>query len=460
MSTFFQSLFKPVDASALAVLRIGFGALLIFNAINNLALCPTCRYLEPAMLFKYHHFEWVTPWPGFGLWIHWSVLVVCAIAITLGYKYRLALFIFTCGFTYNFLLDQSLYLNHYYMVMLFCFLMLFLPANCKWSFDARDDTVHSSTVPYWTMLVLLLQLEIILLHAGLVKLNADWLNLEPLRMWMHARRDGFPAFFTTISNDAGIALGAYGAIALHLIGAPLLFFRRALPWVLTAYAIFHLVNHTVFSIGIFPWFTWFASLLFYGPDWPLRFRSWIQRKLSNSTSATLLPTIVATTTLPRVSLQQKILVAAMALWLFSQALIPLRHWWLPGDVAWTEDGHRFSWRMKLRSKSGSALFHVHTADQTWTVHPKDYLNAKQQRKMPCIPDMVWQFAQFLEQEWQRRGHADVGVTVTSECSLNGRDRQTFIKPGLDLTSVSRDQLAVNWLVPLHQPLKNPLWDLR
>ena len=161
--------FKPVDASSLAVLRIGFGALLIFNSINNLALCPTCRYLEPQLLFKYHYFEWVVPWPGIGLWVHWSIMALCALAIMVGYRYRLALFIFTCGFTYNFLLDQALYLNHYYMVILFCVLMLFVPANSKWSFDAsRHKEIASTTVPRWAILLLVLQLEIILIYAGTV----------------------------------------------------------------------------------------------------------------------------------------------------------------------------------------------------------------------------------------------------------------------------------------------------
>jgi len=469
MNTFFQSLFKQVDASSLAVLRIGFGALLIFNSVNNLALCPTCRYLEPDMLFKYHHFEWVLAWPGIGLWVHWSILLVCSVAITFGYRYRLAMFIYTIGFTYNFLLDQALYLNHYYMVILFCVIMLFVPAHCKWSIDARrDENIASKTVPRWAILVLLLQLEIILIYAGIVKLNADWLNLEPLRMWMQALRPVFPPFFTQITGDAGIALGAYGAIALHLLGAPLLFFRKARPWVLAAYAVFHLINHTVFNIGIFPWFTLFASLLFFDPDWPLQVRDKFSRNKSRNVQQTIEPdterhSIPATTTavnqLSSITAKQVFVVTAMTVWLGSQIIIPMRNWFYPGNVAWTEDGHRFSWRMKLRSKRGIAVFSVHADGKKWIVHPKEHLNAKQQRKMPCIPDMVWQFGQFLEKEWEDKGYQDVSVTVDSRCSLNGRDLQTFFKPGTDLTSLSRDELAVNWLEPLRQPRKNPLWTL-
>lgn len=423
------------------------------------------------MLFKYHYFEWVVPWPGVGLWVHWSIMALCAFAIMLGYRYRLAMLIFTCGFTYNFLLDQALYLNHYYMVIIFCVVMLFVPAHCKWSIDARrNSNIASATVPRWSIVVLLLQLEIILILAGIVKLNADWLNLEPLRMWMHARRDDYPPVFTWLTGDVGITIGAYGAIALHLLGAPLLFFRWARPWVLAAYGVFHIVNHTVFNIGIFPWFTWFASFLFFSPDWPIKVRDKLFRRTNSENSRidlriektraqSELPSIsgVNTHRSQALTARQIIIVSAMTFWLAAQILVPLRHWFIPGNVAWTEDGHRFSWRMKLRSKSGSALFHVRAGNETWTVDPRQHLNAKQARKMVCIPDMVWQFGQFVEHEWQQKGYSDLSVTVDSHCSLNGRDRQTFFKPDLDLTAVSRNELAVNWLVPLNQPLKNPLW---
>lgn len=420
------------------------------------------------MLFKYHYFEWVIPWPGIGLWVHWGIMAVCAFAIMVGYHYRLALLVFTCGFTYNFLLDQTLYLNHYYMVIIFCVIMLFVPAHCKWSVDANHRGMFSATVPRWSIVVLLLQLEIILIWAGIVKLNMDWLNLEPLRMWMHARRDGYPPVFTWLTGDIGIALGAYGSIALHLLGAPLLIFRWARPWVLAAYAVFHLLNHMVFSIGIFPWFTWFASLLFFSPDWPLKFRDRYLRKWSRNDSAGTpgisqpLAQSAADTPAEKTNSStawQLLMVAFLSIWLGAQILVPMRHWFIPGNVAWTEDGHRFSWRMKLRSKSGTALFHVKAADKTWVVDPKKHLNTRQVRKMACIPDMVWQFGQFLEREWQQQGYVDISVTVTSHCSLNGRDRQLFFKPELDLTSISRNELAVNWLVPLRQPLKNPFWKI-
>ncbi len=441
MHKLLRQLFDQVDASSLAVFRIGFGALLVFDSINQFFLCLPCKYLQPSFLFKYRFFEWIEPWPGIGLYVHWSVLTIAAIAVMLGYHYRLALFIFTVGFSYAFLLDEALYLNHYYMVILFCIIMLFLPANTYWSLDARRKaSLASNTIPRWAIVVLIIQLEIILLYAGLVKLNPDWLNLQPLRMWMIEARPNFPPFFTTLTSDIGITIGAYGAIALHLVGAPLLLFRKTRLWVLGVYCLFHTMNHYVFNIGIFPWFTLFASTLFLDPDWP--------KKLAGRFVKTPHATVETIAFQQSFSLKHLVVLLLMCSWLMLQITVPLRHWTLPGNVAWNEDGHRFSWRMKLRSKRGSAVFTVKTADKQWQVNPARYLTRKQHRKMVCIPDMLLQFSHFLEEEWKRQGRVATSVTVNARCALNSRPHQLMVDPTRNLLDVDPDQLASEWILPL------------
>ena len=440
-----KRLFDQVDATSLAVFRIGFGALLVFDSINQFFLCLPCKYLEPSMLFKYRYFEWVEPWPGIGLYLLWSILTLAAIAVMIGYRYRLALFIFTIGFSYAFLLDEALYLNHYYMVILFCIIMLFVPANTYLALDARrEPSVASKTIPRWAIIVLIAQLEIILIHAGLVKLNPDWLNLEPLRMWMIDTRPQFPPFFTTLTSDFGIALGAYGAILLHLVGAPLLLFRKTRLWVLGSYALFHLMNHFVFNIGIFPWFTLFASTLFLDPDWP--------KKCLNRFTGQPIASQPNKAFDHSFTTRHWIVLLVMGGWLLLQITVPLRHWTLPGNVAWNEDGHRFSWRMKLRTKRGSAIYTVIADDQRWQINPREYLTKKQHRKMVCIPDMLLQFAHFLEDEWQRKGQAPTSVTVKANCALNGRQRQPMVDPELNLLEINSNQLASEWILPLSTPL--------
>ena len=85
--------------------------------------------------------------------------------------------------------------------------------------------LRSSTVPRWTVVVLMLQIEIVLIFAGIVKVNLDWLQLQPLTIWLGKRTD-LPLIGAYFGETWAVALASYGAIALHLVGAPLLLWRR------------------------------------------------------------------------------------------------------------------------------------------------------------------------------------------------------------------------------------------
>ena len=73
--------------------------------------------------------------------------------------------------------------------------------------------------------------------------------------------------------------------------------------------------------------------------------------------------------------------------MLQQMLFPLRAYALyPGDVTWTEMGHRYSWRMKLRDKAGFAKCarpHDHAnGTRTWEELPStDYIDARRARMM-------------------------------------------------------------------------------
>ncbi len=119
----------------------------------------------------------------------------------------------------------------------------------------------------WSICLFRIQFEIILLYAGIVKINPDWLRLEPLGMWL-SRNDHWAIIGPYFNHDWVVAMAAYGSILIHIIGAPLLFFRRTRMAVIILYFSFHIMNHFQFSIGIFPWLTMAATLMFLDPDWP------------------------------------------------------------------------------------------------------------------------------------------------------------------------------------------------
>lgn len=455
MRSFFPSWFTPIDASSLAVWRIMFGGVLLFESINyGLFLCLDCMYRSSDLLFKYHRFEWVVLWPGKGLELTFLIMALSAFCVMIGLYYRIAIIIYTVCFSYLFLLDQALYLNHFYLVILFCGIMIFLPVHRYWSLDARrKPQLASSTVPSWSRLWLVAQLEIVLIYAGLVKLNLDWLNLEPMRLWMTDQSRDSHAIFQWLTQDPGIALASYGVLALHLIGAPLLLWRKTRLLVFLIYCVFHTINALVFNIGIFPWMTAAATLMFFDPDWPKQFYSWWNNRILNKAPSYVRQPIVADTTTTAKSFTQLLIVVGISAWLILQATVPLRHWFIPGNVAWNEAGHRFSWRMKLRSKRGTAKFYVVVNGQpSIVVDPNEHLNRQQVRKMACIPDLIWQYAQFLESEYTQNSADKVEVYADTLCSLNTREPVSLIHRLVDLTSIERTEPTVNWVTPLTKTL--------
>lgn len=132
----------------------------------------------------------------------------------------------------------------------------------------------------------------------------------------------------------------------------------------------------------------------------------------------------------------------------SQILIPLRHYIYPGNVAWTQEGQRFSWRMKLRSIKGKSKFTVvdNNSGEVVKINNGQYLTARQARKISCRPDMILQFAHYIGKTFQQKGMHDVSVYSKTKCSLNGRKRTLLIDPRIDLTKVTRSLKSSHWIL--------------
>ncbi|MGI9301755.1 MAG: HTTM domain-containing protein [Gammaproteobacteria bacterium] len=234
-------------------------------------------YIRPEFFFHYYGFEWIGPWAGSGMYWHFALIAILALLITLGAFYRLAAIVFLFAFTYVFLLDQARYLNHFVLVILIAFLIVVVPAQRAYSVDAAlAGRPQNATVPTWSIWLFRLQFELLYIFAGVVKINPDWLRLEPMGMWM-ARRADFPLIGPLFTEDWFVALIAYSVIVLHIVGAPLLLFRRTRIYVVAVYFVFHVTNHFFFRIGIFPWLAIAATMLFFDPDWPRQLASHCRR---------------------------------------------------------------------------------------------------------------------------------------------------------------------------------------
>ena len=130
---------------------------------------------------------------------HFLALGILAAFIIFGLWYRVSAFLFFIGFTYVFLLDQTNYLNHFYLISWVSFLMIFVPAHRAASLDGvRRPDLRVATTPAWPLWLLRAMVGIAYFFGGVAKINSDWLHGEPMRMWLAARTD-FPligSFFT------------------------------------------------------------------------------------------------------------------------------------------------------------------------------------------------------------------------------------------------------------------------
>lgn len=450
-----QKLFSQTDIHSLVFIRITFGLIMFCEVIRLLYLGRIDYYfIAPEFHFKYYGFSWVqnlgqTLGPSF-IHILFFTLAVLAIFIAIGIFYRLSLILFLFGFTYIFLIDKAIYLNHYYMVIIFSFLLCFMPANRFMSVDSTiiNPKIHTTKTPYWCILLLKIQLEILLIYAGLIKINPDWLQLYPLKIWF-ARQGGL------FDNIWMMAIGSYGSILIHIIGAPMLFFKKTRIWIFLIYIIFHSINSYVFThaIGIFPWLTIALTTIFFEPNWPTKFFKKLGKNsvITNETKSSIT--------------KQNIMIAAMFLWILFHSLFPLRKYLYHGNASWTHLGHYFAWQLKLNDYIGMIDFKVidnKTRQRLKYDIPSPgplpdemrHLTNKQFSTMGCKPSLILQYTHYLKKVWSKKiGHDDISVYVDLICSLNHRQPRYMIDRNIDLTKVKADLKHTKWVLPLDPNLK-------
>lgn len=437
-----ERLFAPIDVASLVYYRIAFGLIALWECWRYYDHEWISRYyIQPEFFFKYYGFGWVHPWPGDGMYWHFAAMAVLAAMIVLGVFYRAAAVLYWLAFTYVFLLDQTQYLNHFYLISLLACLMIFVPANRAFSLDAwRKPSLRRDLVPAWGLYMLRAQMVIVYFFAGVAKINEDWLHGWPLRMWL-PERSHLPIVGPWFDELWVQMLMSYGGLLLDLLGGFLLLHRRTRLPVFIVFCGFHLMNAQLFGIGVFPWFSIATTLLFFRPDWPRRL---LLRVGVGRDAAPMFE--------PVAPVIRRRALFLLGLYFAVQLALPLRHWLYPGNVAWTEEGHRFAWRMKLRSKTGYVDVLVTHPDTGLTekIRLSRHLNRRQIRKMSVRPDMLLQFAHFLAEEHEHEGRAPV-VRARVVASVNGRGHQPLVDEAVDLARQPRDLFTKDWIEPLTMP---------
>ncbi|MFY0568690.1 HTTM domain-containing protein [Archangium lansingense] len=446
-------LLAPTDIAPLVWFRLVFGVTMVVEVFRYLSRgWVKSYYIEPAFFFSYYGFDWVNPWPGNWMYVHFAALGVLGAMLALGLLYRVAAPLFWLGVTYVFLLDQTQYLNHMYLVCLLAFLLIWLPGGQAFALDARLGLARPrDTAPAWMLWLLRAQVGLVYFFGGIAKLESDWLSGVPGAMFLQ----GWTLTEPLAEIEWAARAFAFSGAAFDLFVVPGLLWRRSRPWAIGAVLLFHLTNAQLFRIGIFPWLMLAVTPIFFEPStvrrWLERWVPWLApkapSKASRKASSKAAPKTSTALESPR---WQEAGLAFFGLWLAIQCLLPLRHWLYPGQVNWTEEGHNFSWHMKLRNKEGRVRFQARDSltGERWKIDPRSLLSNRQYTKMSTRPDMVLQFAHELARRYEREGRPGVQIHADMHVSLNGRPRQELVDAGVDLAAQPWTWRAASWIVPL------------
>ena len=405
-------------------------------------------WIEPRFLFKYYGLSWVDPWPGYVLYLHWAAMGLFALFIAAGFLYRFSAALFFVSYTYFFLLDETRYQNHTYLICLFSFLLIFVPANRALSLDAwLKSRTHSATTPAWTLWLLRAQMGIVYFYGGIAKINPDWLHGEPMRMLI-AHKTEFPLIGRFFREEWAVYTMSYGSLLFDLFIVPLLLWRPTRVAAFCATILFHLANARLFTIGVFPWFAIAATTLFLSPGWPRRVLSIFRAETALVSTADAKPPSQR---------RQLVVLSLVTMYLTVQILLPLSPFLFPGGSEWTYMQHRFSWRMMLRYQSTHGNFYVTdpNTNSTYRVDPLQFLTPSQGARIYWQPDMVLQFAHYLATVMPRAGPKPLKVEARVFVSINGRRPELFVDPNVDLAAESRGWLRPHWLLATHEPLPPP-----
>jgi hypothetical protein len=434
----------PTPAEPLAVFRLVFGAMMF---VGTLRFCwlgwVDDHYLAPKFHFTYYGFEWVQVPPAPVLYAMHGLMLLAALGIALGAWYRLSALVFFLVFTYTELIELAYYLNHYYFVSLVSLLLIFVPAHRCFSVDAlRRPELRSAVVPRWSIGVFMAQTAIVYTYAGLAKINSDWLlHALPLRIWLPAH-DDLPLIGPWLTLPATAFFFSWAGMLYDCFVVVFLFWPRT-RWVAYATVVFfHTLTGLLFPIGIFPLVMMGSALLFFSPRFHRNLLDRIGRVLpklrTSPAEVSAKPVQTARWVGP-----------ALALYLGVQVLFPWRYLLYPGNLFWTEEGYRFSWRVMLVEKAGTATFFVRDActGREGVVDNREFLNAHQEKQMSFQPDMLLQFAHFLSDHYARQGLCSPQVRVEAYVTMNGRPSRLLVDPQRDLTRVRDGWGPRDWVLP-------------
>ncbi|MBX2876519.1 MAG: HTTM domain-containing protein [Saprospiraceae bacterium] len=435
-------LFKSVSIAPLVVFRLVFGSLLLYSTIRTWQKGWIKElYLDPSYHFSF--FSWLKPLSSTGMYWVYAFLIISALGILLGLFYRFSTLLFLLLFTYVELLDKTYYLNHYYLVTILTFWLLFVPANRFYALDALlFPKIKSSTCANWHIAIFKVQLSIVYFFAGLAKVNPDWLfRAQPMATWLPGKYE-LPILGQWMHYKETAFLFSWAGCIYDLSIWLFLWIKKTRVLAYFAVLAFHILTAILFPrIGMFPLIMITSTIIFFSPRWHEKLLSFLPFSTSLERKENARSTVT----------RSQWLTAALVCYFLLQLYLPFRYLQYSGNLFWHERGYRFSWRVMLMEKNGytSIIIRNPKSEAQREVNQDDYLTAFQKQQMRSQPDLILQFAKYIGDEFEQKHGYAPEVYVKSRLSLNGRRSQPFTDETIDVYALD-DPMNSNWILPLKE----------
>ncbi len=430
-------LFTKVDNSQLLIFRVFLGILIALESYGAIATGWVKETLiNPKFTFSFIGFDWLHPLPGNGMYFYFFIMGTLGLFIAFGFKYRFSIITFTVMWFAVYLMQKASYNNHYYLLALISFFMCFFPANRDYSIDVRrNSSIQSNSMYSYVKWIIILQLFLVYTYASIAKLYGDWLDFGIIEILMK-NKITYPLIGSVLQEPWVHKTIAITGVVFDALIIPALLWKPTRKVAFITSIFFHLTNSIVFQIGIFPYLALAFTVFFFEAD---TIRSIFFKKKETFKNPII-----------QIPSYKKLLIFSGGLYFLIQLLLPIRHHFIKDNVLWTEEGHRLSWRMMLRSRTGKIQFKVvnNKNDASHIVKLDQYLTKKQMRKIAAYPDFIWQFAQILKQEYAANGENISVYALNSKVSINGRPYNAFINSKMDLAHEKWDHFGHHeWIYP-------------
>jgi vitamin K-dependent gamma-carboxylase len=411
-----------ISIKPLAIFRMLFGLLIVCESFGAILLGWVNKiFVQSPFTFPFVGMEFLEILHGPKMYYYFSIMGICGILISIGYYYRWALGVFTILWTGVYCAQRESYNNHYYFLILACILMLFLPAHKKWSLHTKlKPQSIVEYLPRWMPLILIFQLFILYFYGSVAKLYPDWLSGLFAKNLL-SNLTTTPWLQELVASKWVYLTYAYIGIFFDLLVIPFLFYKKTRKWAVIASFIFHVTNAITLKIGIFPFLS-LAFLIFFIPENYWKTEDKIKVYQNHSIK----------------------LKYFLVVYFIIQVLVPLRHWVIPGDVLFTEEGHKHAWRMMLRERSGILVFYIQKNKNTpkEIYFPNYKLTATQQKVVAHSPDMIWFYCQKIKKNLPK----GTAIFVDCKVSINRKPYCILINPNSDMTKVDFSYLKHNeWI---------------